>query len=398
MMKENKIPKLSNKVKISPFDDNQFVVTNEELGYNLKINLETKNVLSKVDGKKTLKEIYFEIGNKTITLESLYDLLYLKLGKYGIIESDITKLEKIGKPKYLKLSFTLLKAKNINPIIKLLSPLISLKYFYIILIINIMVVSIIFFLNISSVEKNVDSSGYLQWLSLILLSGFSLFLHEFGHATACKIFGAKHGDIGFGFYLLSPAMYADVSNIWTIERKKRIIVNFSGIYMEAMFASFLSLTFLVFENPFILTFCGIIILSILGNLNPFFRYDGYWIATDLFKVPNLRSESNMVFKNFFSRKLHLSQMSLRLKLLALYGFLSNILIFVFITYIILIDPLGLINFPIEFYQYIMSITFGEETFIFSSLYKFLLPGIFYFIVGKLFFSFMLGLRKKLKGN
>lgn len=317
-MKEgDKIPKVSESVNIYPFEDNQFVVSNESLGYNLKVNLATKKVLSGVDGKKTLLEIHRDMDDKTVTLESLHDLLYLKLGRYGIIESDMIESVKIGKPKYLKLSFTLLTAKSIDPILKLLTPLISLRYFYIILIVNISILSIVLFSNLAVLQKSMEYSGYIQWVSLIFLSGLSLFLHEFGHAMACKIFGVKHGDIGLGFYLLSPAMYADVSSIWTIERKKRIIVNLSGIYMEAMLAALLALSFLIFENTFVLTFCGIIILSIIGNLNPFFRYDGYWVATDLFKVPNLRNESNKIFKYLFSGKLRFGQMTLRLKLLAL---------------------------------------------------------------------------------
>jgi putative peptide zinc metalloprotease protein len=73
-------------------------------------------------------------------------------------------------------------------------------------------------------------------LCLLVLYGCSI-LHEFGHAAAGKRFGATPGDIGFGFYFIAPVFFSDLSDVWKLPPKERIIVNLGGIYFELIVAS-----------------------------------------------------------------------------------------------------------------------------------------------------------------
>ena len=63
-------------------------------------------------------------------------------------------------------------------------------------------------------------------------------IHEFGHGLSCKHFGGEVHEMGFLLLCLSPAMYCNVSDAWTLPNKwHRIIISFAGIYVELMIAA-----------------------------------------------------------------------------------------------------------------------------------------------------------------
>ena len=117
--------------------------------------------------------------------------------------------------------------------------------------------------------------------------------HELGHATAAARHHIRPKEVGFGFYLVLPVLYTDVTKIWMLPKAKRALVNLSGIYFQ-----------LLLNIPFYGAYeaavrhggpAQYIILSFfLTNatlafyaLNPFFRNDGYWLFSDAFAIPNL---------------------------------------------------------------------------------------------------------------
>jgi hypothetical protein len=136
-------------------------------------------------------------------------------------------------------------------------------------------------------------SGYTL-LALFLANYAGLFLHEFGHATACAKFGARHGAVGFALYLIFPALYTDVTDSWRLSRTKRVIVDAGGTYMSLMAATVASLLFLEYKSPIFAQLCLIYGLTVIVNLNPFFRMDGYWVLSDVLGVPNLMAANHEV--------------------------------------------------------------------------------------------------------
>ncbi|MCI0639156.1 MAG: efflux RND transporter periplasmic adaptor subunit [Gemmataceae bacterium] len=124
-------------------------------------------------------------------------------------------------------------------------------------------------------------------------------IHEFGHGLSCKAFGGEVHEMGFLLLCLSPAMYCNVSDAWTLPNKwKRIIISGAGIYVELMIAAIA--TFIWWNSP-VGTFLNSICLSlmvvcsvstVLFNGNPLMRYDGYYVLADWLEIPNLRDRSN----------------------------------------------------------------------------------------------------------
>lgn len=138
-------------------------------------------------------------------------------------------------------------------------------------------------------NERLDMNIYLL-AALFLFFVFSSLFHELGHASACRYFGVSHGDIGFGLYINIPVFYTDVSNVWTLPRIQRCIVNIGGVY----FQTWLLMPFLIaglYRDSSLLNYIILIMnLNFLLMLNPFFKFDGYWIMTDVLGVANLRQK------------------------------------------------------------------------------------------------------------
>ncbi len=129
----------------------------------------------------------------------------------------------------------------------------------------------------------------------------SSFFHELGHASACKYFGLRHGGIGFGLYLNFPVLYTDVTEVWKLNRMRRCVVNIAGVYFQSYWLLALLIAFLLTNNDMLRYLILIMNLGFLMTLNPFFKFDGYWIASDILGVPNLRARSLELLSYWYKR-------------------------------------------------------------------------------------------------
>jgi putative peptide zinc metalloprotease protein len=129
-------------------------------------------------------------------------------------------------------------------------------------------------------------------------------IHEFGHGLSCKVFGGEVHEMGALLLCLSPALYCNVSDAWTLPNKwHRIIISAAGIYVELVIASIA--TFVWWNSaahPFInnlalslMVVCSV--STVVFNANPLMRYDGYYVLADWLEIPNLRERSNRFLKN-----------------------------------------------------------------------------------------------------
>ncbi len=130
-----------------------------------------------------------------------------------------------------------------------------------------------------------------RWILLVFAMelGASLF-HEFGHAAAMRRAGCPHGPIGFGVYLIWPVFYTDVTPIYRLRRNERLRVDLGGMYFHQLAALGFAGLYLVTGWP--LWLLGVVIADVqcLRQLNPFFRFDGYYILADLLGVPDPLSQ------------------------------------------------------------------------------------------------------------
>lgn len=138
-------------------------------------------------------------------------------------------------------------------------------------------------------------------VGLLVFMLLSSLFHELGHASACKHFGLHHGGIGFGLYLNFPVLYTDVTEVWKLNRKQRLVVNIAGVYFQSLCMIGLLIGFFLTGNDMLRYLILIMNFGFLMTLNPFFKFDGYWIMSDLLGVPNLRSRSKELLSYVYNR-------------------------------------------------------------------------------------------------
>ena len=153
---------------------------------------------------------------------------------------------------------------------------------------------------VAPTRARIDTSG-LHLSCAYGLFFLSLAVHELGHAAACKRFGASPSAIGFAFYLFFPVLYSDVSEAWALPRRQRVVVGLGGAYLQSITgAIYVALYMATGWSPSILAVAGIAGTLTL-SLNPFFRFDGYWVIADLLGVSNLSREGGRALRHGWDR-------------------------------------------------------------------------------------------------
>jgi putative peptide zinc metalloprotease protein len=129
------------------------------------------------------------------------------------------------------------------------------------------------------------------WFGVTLF--FLKLVHELGHAFTAKRFGCRVPTMGLAILVLMPVLYTDVNDAWTLRaRRQRLAIGLAGVTAElccAAIAAFAwgflpdgsarSVAFLVATSTWLTT--------VMLNLSPFMRYDGYYVLSDYLETPNL---------------------------------------------------------------------------------------------------------------
>jgi len=370
---ENLIPQLHNPFSVVE-KENENVLLIIEVDKIQRVYLycdsQVLHIIEYIDGKNSISKIQDNLKQDKgidISVDVLNDIIFNKLKKVTSDEIHI-------KPKnsYLLLKITLIKSKYVEVISKYLSFIFKNKNFVIIS----FIFNIIFCLGFlySGVHNFKLDSQKIYILPLTM--AITLLLHEFGHAISCRSYGAKHGDIGFGFYLLTPVLFADVTDVWKLSRKERVIVDIAGMYMESLLVLCLILLYILTNNPLFYYCSSVIVFNTLVNINPFLRFDGYWILSDITNTYNLRAKANEQLYNFISLKD--VKINARKGFLIVYGLLCNLFLLWFLYYVSRYMFVDLFKFPLNIYYYVKNWFWQSENHI--TFWQISLPMAFYFVV------------------
>jgi putative peptide zinc metalloprotease protein len=131
----------------------------------------------------------------------------------------------------------------------------------------------------------------------LVLAGVKV-LHELGHGLACKRFGGEVHELGMMLLVFTPCLYCNVSDAWLLpSRWRRIVISAAGMWVEAVLASLAAWLWWLSEPGWfhglclqVIFICGL--STLVFNLNPLLRYDGYFILSDLWDVPNLAQQAS----------------------------------------------------------------------------------------------------------
>lgn len=144
----------------------------------------------------------------------------------------------------------------------------------------------------------------LPWffsLEGMVVAGLALFaakaLHEIGHGLTAVRYGCRVPTMGVAFLVMAPVLYTDTSAAWRLrERRHRLAIGSAGIAAELYLALYALLlwNFLpdgVLRSAVYLWATSTWILTVLVNVSPFMRFDGYYLLSDIVEIPNLQERA-----------------------------------------------------------------------------------------------------------
>jgi len=196
-----------------------------------------------------------------------------------------------------------------------------------------------------------------RWLLVLACYLIVKSLHELGHALACLHWRASCTEIGLLFLFFTPCLYCDTTDSWKLRsRWQRAAIAFAGIYVELIIASLAAIVWLCTRDGLAHSLAANIMLvcsidTVLVNANPLLKYDGYYILSDLWGVPNLsdqgREASWSILRGFLTARApqqdHLDRNVWCLAVYSLGSFIYRTLVLFIILWLAwhVLTPLGL---------------------------------------------------------
>ncbi|MHA6493525.1 efflux RND transporter periplasmic adaptor subunit [Pseudomonas borbori] len=134
-------------------------------------------------------------------------------------------------------------------------------------------------------------------LAFAIALTFAKLCHEFGHAIMAKRAGCRVQSMGLAFMVMFPLFYTDVSDAWRVQDKRsRLLIGAGGILAELLLACIALLAWsLLPDGPWrtaaFMLASATWITTLVINLNPFLRFDGYFLLSDFWAVDNLQARA-----------------------------------------------------------------------------------------------------------
>jgi len=154
-----------------------------------------------------------------------------------------------------------------------------------------------FFDDFSRVYLQAHEGSY-GLLSIWLVALGAIAVHECGHGLTCKYYGGDVHEMGFLLLAFQPCLYCNVNDAWLFENKwHKIYVALAGVWVELLLAAIGAFVWILVDVANPIGFIAFVLLtigtatSLIVNLNPLLKFDGYYILTDVLEIQNLRQNS-----------------------------------------------------------------------------------------------------------
>lgn len=217
--------------------------------------------------------------------------------------------------------------------------------------------------------------GFIAYFCAII---FVKGIHELAHAFTAKRMGCRVPTMGVAFLVMMPLAYTDTNDIWKLkDRESRLYVDMAGVVAELIVAAWA--LFLwgilppgILKNIFYVLATTTWINTLLVNISPFMRFDGYYALSDFLKISNLHTRAFAMARWHFRKYLfgfddpppeHFPK-NLQ-KFLILFAWITGIyrltvfLSIAFLVYHFFIKAVGIILFLIEIIWFIALPIYSE---------------------------------------
>ncbi|GAB4063392.1 HlyD family efflux transporter periplasmic adaptor subunit [Uliginosibacterium sediminicola] len=130
-----------------------------------------------------------------------------------------------------------------------------------------------------------------------LVLGATKIAHELGHAFVARHHGCRVASMGVAFMVMWPVLYTDTSGAWRLaSRRQRMSIGAAGMLAETAIAAWATLAWSFLPDGMLRSAAFMLatttwLLTLAVNLNPFMRFDGYFLLADALNVPNLQQRA-----------------------------------------------------------------------------------------------------------
>lgn len=135
-------------------------------------------------------------------------------------------------------------------------------------------------------------------------------LHEFGHAYFCRKYGGEVHVMGVMLMIFTPMPFVDATSSWSFrERWKRVLVGAAGMIVEIFFAAIAAFIWartapgIIHSLAYNIMFVASV-STVIFNVNPLMRFDGYYILSDLLEIPNLNQRATTQLRYWAEKYLY----------------------------------------------------------------------------------------------
>lgn len=294
---EHLVPRLADGVSLcgeyegGGYDEPRYLIARED-GQMVLVSKLLYAVAEALDGERDLRQVSAEVSErigKPISPPGVAYLVDDKLRGLGIATTAETMEKPARSDPLLALALrgVLAPPRIVQPVAKFLSPLF---YPAVIGFVACALLAVDVWLMSSgaldaAIHQSVGAPAHV--LTVIILLIVSTLFHETGHAAGCHYGGGRPGAIGVGILLIYPCFYTNVTDAYRLDRRGRLRTDLGGIYFNAIFILAFAGLYAWTGYSAILVFIALSHLSMLQQLLPLIRLDGYYILGDLVGVPNL---------------------------------------------------------------------------------------------------------------
>ena len=146
-------------------------------------------------------------------------------------------------------------------------------------------------------------SSFLHFFSMegLLYYGSALMfvkvLHELGHAYTAKKYDCRVPTMGIAFLVMFPVLYTDTTDSWKLTSyRQRMFIGAAGMATELSIACIATFIWPFLSDGPLRSAVFILasltwITTLLINLNPLMRFDGYYLLSDFWRMENLQSRA-----------------------------------------------------------------------------------------------------------
>lgn len=315
------VPEPSTKTKVSKGtyeDQERYFLKNYALETLYELDKTSYDIWNLIDGRATMAEILQQMEelypnvHPTTTLQTI--LFFAESGSLRA-KLEPAKRKRINFTSALRIHITIVEhsANFLKAIHRIVKPLLRRELLWVSLTF-VVAAGIAFagqFWGILGDKSNFELFGStivgLFIYNFVILAPVTA-VHEIAHGLTVVHYGGTPKDMGTGWFYFGPMFYCDATDAWTFPRVKRMMVMLAGNLSTMLIGS--AIVVVVYVLPLSGPVSNVLSMTAfwcfytsLWNFAPPFETDGYYVLSDLLKMPNLRHDAYNYLKASLRRLL-----------------------------------------------------------------------------------------------